>query len=193
MAVDFRGEVFSLSRWAGVKAKDLKARLGEPDTSPSIEEVKANISNRMTNTLQDYIHKTEIQTQAQLQPLLRRKNELKNTHREERRILHDFQEERWKRETIIRSERLPKGLRSIWYRVTGQYQKVRQQNEREADFCLIRDRDEKQAQTRMSTIYMGHCLYLILELMLLKRSTMQLDIYLSILKRGWNLANIQYL
>ena len=145
VAVDFRGEVYSLSRWAGVKAKDLKARLGEPDTFPPVEEVKANISQRMTNVLHKYISGTEKQMQAQLQPLLRRKQELKDTHQEERKTVHNFQEGRWKQETITRARRLPNGLRAIWYRVTGQYQKALQQNEREADFCLIRDRDEKQA------------------------------------------------
>lgn len=145
VAVDFQGEVYSLSRWIGVKAKDLKARLGEPATFSSVEEVKANVSQRLTNALQNYIRETEEQMQEQLQPLFHRKQELNNIHQEERQKLESCQEERWKRETIIRSERLPKGLKGIWYRVTGQYQNVRQQNERESDFCLIRDRDEKQA------------------------------------------------
>jgi hypothetical protein len=128
-----------------VKANDLKARLGEPETFPSVEEVKANISKRMTNALQDYIRETEEQMQTKLKPLLRRKNELKSIYREERKILRDFQEERWHQETIARVEQLPKGLRGIWYRVTGQYQKTRQQNERETELCCIRDRDEMQA------------------------------------------------
>jgi len=145
VAVDFRGEVYSLSRWAGVKAKDLKVRLGEPDTFPSVEEVKAKVSQRMTNALQNYIRETEEQMHVQLQPLLRGKNELKNIHQEERQTLQRFHENRWKRETIARANRLPIGLKAIWHRVTGQYQKINQQNEREADLCRIRDRDEKQS------------------------------------------------
>jgi len=99
----------------------------------------------MTNVLQNYIRDAEDQMQARLQPLLFRKQELKNFHREERKTLRDFQEERWHQETIVRAERLPKGLRGIWHRVTGQYQKTRQQNECETELCRIRDRDEKQA------------------------------------------------
>ncbi|MFQ5443021.1 MAG: relaxase/mobilization nuclease domain-containing protein [Nitrospinales bacterium] len=145
VAVDFRGEVFSLSRWTGLKNKELKARLGEPHTFLSVEEAKGKVSNHMTNVLRGHIREAGEQMQARLQPLLLRKQELKDIHREERQILQGFQEERWKRETIARAERLPKGLKSIWYKVTGQYQKIRQQNEREADFCRIRDRNGKQA------------------------------------------------
>ncbi len=145
VAVDFQGEVFSLSRWTGVKSKDLIVRLGEPDNFPSVEEVKAKVSQRMTNALKDYIHETEEEMQEKLTPLLRRKNELKNIHQEERKTLHNFQERRWRQETIARSEHLPKGLKGIWYRITGQYQKTCQQNELDIDLCRVRDRDEKQA------------------------------------------------
>ena len=112
VAVDFRGEVYSLSRWTGVKTKDLKSRLGEPDTFPRVEEVKANVSQRMTDALQDYIHETEEQMQAQLQPLLRGKNELKNIHRKERQNLQDFQGKRWHQRSEER--RVGKECRSRW-------------------------------------------------------------------------------
>ncbi len=36
VALDAQGNVYSLSRWLGVKTKELKARLGNPDSLPSI-------------------------------------------------------------------------------------------------------------------------------------------------------------
>ena len=53
------------------------------------------------------------------------------------------QEQRWARETAERTQRLSKGLRSIWDRLTGRYQKVRRQNEREALLAFYRDRAER--------------------------------------------------
>ncbi len=38
VAVDGQGEVYSLSRWCGIKSKELKARLGDPAQYPSVDE-----------------------------------------------------------------------------------------------------------------------------------------------------------
>ena len=43
VAIDYRGDIYSLSRWLDVKPRELKARLGEPDQHPSVETTKANI------------------------------------------------------------------------------------------------------------------------------------------------------
>ncbi|NDW45356.1 relaxase/mobilization nuclease domain-containing protein [Ruegeria sp. PrR005] len=41
VAVDHDGNIYSLSRWCGVKSKQLKQRLGDPSELPSVEEAKA--------------------------------------------------------------------------------------------------------------------------------------------------------
>lgn len=45
VAMDWRGEVFSLSKWLDVKTKELKERLGDPAQLPSIEEKPILISS----------------------------------------------------------------------------------------------------------------------------------------------------
>jgi putative protein kinase ArgK-like GTPase of G3E family len=52
-------------------------------------------------------------------------------------------EKRWEQESLQRAQRLPKGLKGIWHRITGKYQKIRNQNERETKQCRMRDRYEK--------------------------------------------------
>lgn len=59
-------------------------------------------------------------------------------------MLKGKQEERWNRETIERSKRLPRGLKAIWFRLTGKYQKVRRINESETEKCRNRDQEEMQ-------------------------------------------------
>ncbi len=144
VAIDFRGEVFSLNRWANVKTKELKQRLGSPDSLPSIDEVKAYLAKRMTDRLQTYIHQTQDQLKQNLQPFIRKKRALQKHHRHDRQRLKAKHEERWKQESLQRSQRLPKGLKGIWHRITGKYQKIRSENELETKQCRIRDRDEKQ-------------------------------------------------
>ena len=46
VAVDWRGEVYSLSRWTGVKSKDLKPRLGSAKDLRSVDDTKATIDKK---------------------------------------------------------------------------------------------------------------------------------------------------
>ncbi|WP_127144660.1 hypothetical protein [Pelagibacterium montanilacus] len=52
-------------------------------------------------------------------------------------------ERRWEAEARRRAGRLPKGFSGIWHRLTGQYAKIRKQNEREALEAFRRDRAVK--------------------------------------------------
>ncbi len=144
VAVDYSGEIFSLSRWLNVKSKDLKTRLGDPEELPSVEEVKADITERNNKKPKEIIRQTEIKAGKEKELLIRKRQALRNLHHKQRKVLKERQENRWKYEEIFRSERLPTGLKAVWYRITGQYQKIRKQNERETKVCRIRDRGEKQ-------------------------------------------------
>jgi len=55
VAVDYRGEVYALARWSGVKTKELKARLGDPQALPGVDEAKRKIADRLTPVLREYI------------------------------------------------------------------------------------------------------------------------------------------
>ena len=145
VAIDYRGEVFSLSRWMNVKTKDLKARLGEPQSFPSIRQVKFKITGRMTRILGNYIRQVKAQEHKQLEPFQRRKAALLESHRYEREALHKKQEIRRQAEEKQRFQRLPRGVKALWSRMTGKYRKIKAQNEREVKTSDIRDKDEKQA------------------------------------------------
>ena len=55
-----------------------------------------------------------------------------------------MQGKRKRSEEKERFERLPKGFRGLWARITGKYQKIKAQNEREVKNCKTRERDERQ-------------------------------------------------
>ncbi len=145
VAIDYRGEVYSLSRWLKVKTKALQERLGPAEVLSGTQEVKARIAERMTGRLKTYILETQARLKQQVQPFIQKKQSLQHQHQNERSQLQMKQEKRWQQESLERSQKLPKGFKGIWFRITGRYSRIRTQNERETETCRVRDRHETQS------------------------------------------------
>lgn len=143
VAIDYRGEVYSLSRYAGAKVKELEARIGDPAYLRPVDQVKADIAQIITGKLETFIADTEREATQRFGELAERKAELATRHRDERQRLNASLERRWEAETQRRAERLPKGFSGIWHRLTGQYAKIRALNERETLEAYRRDRAAK--------------------------------------------------
>jgi hypothetical protein len=145
VAVDLGGEVYSLTRWLGQNAKTLSSRLGRPEDLPDVGTALAlllNIHDRgeakpETPSLAD-------PTRERL-ALGERLIALVNRQRTERESLKRQQEERAVSEAKVRASRLPRGLKSLWSRVTGQYRELIRQNAQDAESARQRDRSEWQA------------------------------------------------
>jgi len=144
VAVDYKGEVYSLSRWTDAKTKELKQRLSQPEQLTSVQETKAQISQSMNDVLKRHIDATYQQRKQDYAPLKRTIQTMKTQHHNQRDVLAKQQEERWQQEEQQRIARLPRGLSGIWQRVTGKYQKIKLQNQAEVKDNDIRDNDEKQ-------------------------------------------------
>jgi len=144
VAVDYKGEVYSLSRWIGVKTRELKRRMCDLDILPSLQEAKTNISQSMTDVLKTYIAEVHTRRHKVYELLKRAIQTIKKQHQNQRSKLLQKQKDRWKQEEQIRINRLSHGLKGLWHRITGKYQKIRAQNEVETKQYIIRDRDEKQ-------------------------------------------------
>lgn len=145
VAVDWRGEIYSLSRSTGAGAKDLRTRLGDPRTLPSADEAKARIAGKMTPKLLAWVkeeqakaEKTGLASQFQREQMVQR-------HRQVRQQLKNDQQERWLGEERKRAERSPRGLKGLWGWVTGRNRKIRQETEAEIARAQTRDRAEKQS------------------------------------------------
>lgn len=145
VAVDAKGEIYSLSRWVEVKAKDLRARLGDGADLPSVEDAMALLNRNGTRE-----EVLDAQEQSK-QHILRvadhatRLSELVARQRQERLALSDAQETRRIVEVGDRHARLPIGLKATWARLTGQYQRLIQELAGEAQAATARDRAEMQA------------------------------------------------
>lgn len=145
VAVDYRGEVYALGRWSGVKEKDVAGRFPKPDQLPSVEATKALIATRMTERLQTYIREVEA-TYGRLSPSAEfRRTQMVQRQRQERKDLGEAHERRRQAEERARAARLPRGFSGIWHWITGKTSKIRFQNEMDAANATQRDRAEKDA------------------------------------------------
>ena len=144
VAVDYKDEIYSLSKWTGVKSKELKQRLNQPDHLPPVQQVKAEISQSMNDVLKRYLDAAYQQRKQDYAPLKRTIQTIKNQHQNQRNVLEKQQQERWLQEEQQRIVLLPSGLTGIWHRFTGKYQKIKVQNQAEVKDNDICDRDEKQ-------------------------------------------------
>ncbi|MGE0280735.1 MAG: AAA family ATPase [Rhizobiaceae bacterium] len=138
VAVDAAGKVWSLSRWCDVRPKDLRARLGEPDDLPTVEEAAA-----LFEGLPEPEPKSRIAPPSSY--FEERRQRLVEEQRKERDALIAAQERRAVAETLARTARLPRGLRAVWARLNGSYERLLGDLAREAAACAVRDRNERQA------------------------------------------------
>jgi len=148
VAVDYQGEVYSLSRWLKINNKELKSRLGDSKKLPSIEVAKTYLKSRFTENIKKYIAEHRVAAKQQRSPLVYELRSLVKYQREERNQLLEKQRKYWEVENINRARRISHGVRGVWEHVTGKYQKIRKLNEGEVKVCLKRDRVEQQGLIR---------------------------------------------
>lgn len=143
VAVDYRGEVYAIARYAGVRTKQVRERLGDAAQLPSVEQAKDQIARRMTGMLKIHAQNAERKQKLRSASLRFQYEQTVQRQRDEREKMRQMQEERWNVETAARAQRLSKGFRGIWDRLTGKHAEIKRQNERETLLAFYRDRQER--------------------------------------------------
>ena len=144
VAVDVYGEVFSLTRQLGLKAKTLEQRLGPPKSLPSVAEAKEKIGEQVSGLFEAYRAELQNKHDQELRPLLRIKKTMTDQHRRDRAAQKAYLDKRWDKEQAVRSSRIRKGFKGLWDKLTLKYWSIRKENEKEAWSCYVRDREERQ-------------------------------------------------
>jgi hypothetical protein len=143
VALDHQGNIYAAGRWSGVKAKEMKSKLGSPDELRSVSETQSYLRSRMTQQVKSYINEIKDRHVDELEPYLEARAGMVAAHRAERKDLKEKQEQRWIEETKIRSDRLNKGLRGLFDRLSGKAKRTRLDNEREAMKSAKRDQEQR--------------------------------------------------
>lgn len=144
--LDHQGDSWSLPKVLDVKTKDVRSRLGSGEELKSVDDTRKVIGERMTPAMRRHVEESRDQFRRRSALLAQKKEEMTREHRKARADLEGRQAVRWENETRERAARLPKGLRGLWHRITGQYQQVRRANELEAKDTTLRHSQERQAQ-----------------------------------------------
>lgn len=143
VAMDTKGEVFSVARMLGIKTKEVNARLGDPQDLPEVEQTRATIASKLSDTLHGYIDEVDRKHDKDFEPLKVKRAAMVAAHRIERAKLKRGQAERWKAEAKERSARFEGGIKGVWQKLSGSASKLRNQNEREAWDALKRDQRQR--------------------------------------------------
>lgn len=143
VAVDYRGEVYAIAKYAGLRTKQVQERLGASAQLPSVEDVKRENGARISAMLKAHIERAEQANKLRSVALRFEHTKVLQRQRDEREQLSLAHEKRWNAENTARAARLSKGFRGLWDRLTGKYAELKRQNEREALLALRRDREEK--------------------------------------------------
>ena len=143
VVIDHQGEVYGLARTLGKKANEVRARIGREDDLPSASDVKQRIASEMSPVLRRHLDEARASWRDLSTTLAFKKTAIRDRQREERQKLIERQETRRTQETRARAEKLPKGIKGLWARVTGKLSKLKDANEREAKICAKRDASEQ--------------------------------------------------
>jgi len=138
------GEVLAVARATGLKAKEVRDRLGEADPLPSVEDAMAqhtmDVRGQFVRIAGEVRHK---QSQQRL-VLEKQRKELITKHQSERTALDEGQTTRWTKESTERSARFKVGIAGLWQRLSGKSRHVEDRNAQEAHDALHRDRAQRQ-------------------------------------------------
>lgn len=143
VAVDWRGEVHSLSRKLKVNAENLQARLGNPDDLPSVQQVNMRINAGWRAQIQKLTNDLKLSQTKAKRPLLAQRDKMRDRHRRERLALQHKQDQRRTAGQHTRRNRFRKGVMGLWDRLNGQHSRIQAQNEQDVLAAWKRDRKEK--------------------------------------------------
>ncbi|EAP78159.1 relaxase/mobilization nuclease domain-containing protein [Roseovarius nubinhibens] len=144
VALDWRGEIYSLSRAIGVKKKELAVRLGNTKFLRSVDETKAHIGAQLTPKIQEWAKDAEAQAKKTRLSLTFKTEQMIQRQRSERESLRQSQALRWQSEERARAARTPRGIRGLWGWISGKNKKIRAMNEAEIEKAKTRDLAERQ-------------------------------------------------
>ena len=160
VAITYQGEVHSIARVVGKKAKDVAAKLGPSENLVSVADTRMRIAGDITPRLKSYMQQARGEARKELAPRELQRQSMVAKHQTERQALDAGQRAREEQEVRQRNERLRKGLAGLWDRLRGEHAKRQKQNEMEAFFALQRDREERhalvQSQLRERTALQRH-------------------------------------
>ena len=145
VALDHRCEVFAVSKWAGIRTKEVRARLTDEASLPSVNEARAEIAKTISARLSELRTQRDSAMKRRLSEIEQKRLRMAEKHAAERKTLRDAQDKRGQAESAARQTRFNKGLRGWLDRLTGRHRRIKERNMLETWQARKRDRKERDA------------------------------------------------
>ncbi len=143
VGIDAHGEIYSVPKYADVRIRDVRERLGNVDALPSVSKAKEQIAGHILPVLERFRHELDSQAQEIGIDFEKRRTVLVQRQRAERQRLNEEQENQRIEASRTRQARFRTGLKGLWDRLNGEHRRISQRNQREAEEALAKDRTEK--------------------------------------------------
>ncbi|MBO6553728.1 MAG: relaxase [Roseitalea sp.] len=144
VAVDHKGEAYSISRWVGVKAQAVREKLGDPDALPSVQQAHAKAAAQVAKRLRELRNHQHAKAKRFDAVFARRADNQDKTRHRSQAQLDAWLNSRTQKEEAVRQARIRKGILGFIDRLTGYRRKMAERNARERETAHARDLLEKQ-------------------------------------------------
>jgi hypothetical protein len=143
VVIDYRGEPYSLPKYASVKTKDVRMRIGEPADLPSVDEAKAAWASDLLKKAQDLQMELDQRRKAERTALAEKRAGLVTEQRAERAGQDKAFKARQEAAAQVRQERFRPGFKGLWDRLRGEHGRIEELNLKEAAEAATRERSER--------------------------------------------------
>lgn len=143
VALDHQGEVFAISGATDLKAKQVRAKLGEIENLPSVSEAHQQATKLITDRLNAIRNEQKRQQRAKEERFAQERERIKQRQKAERAQVLKEQRDRQRKELSERQERLRKGVMGLWDRLIGKRKKTLEESKQEASHAMQRDAQER--------------------------------------------------
>ena len=143
VAVDHEGEAYAITRWVGVKSKQVRTRLGEPDIFPSVSEARNKAAQLVATRLKELEHEQEQKAQQEKETASQNLKTRQQVQKMDFLRLQLRQKEQERKAGKQRQARIRKGILGFLDLLTGKRKKIIAHNQREAEQAQQRDQTEQ--------------------------------------------------
>ena len=144
VAVDRSGEIYSVSRWVGLKTKEVRARLGVTDGLPRVDEALVQFEAQVSDATTQKIERQDDKWRDDVLAFTAKRLELVKEQRAERASLTQEQSKQLKCLSESGNQLSAGGLKSLWQRASGSDVNHREDQEAERKALILNHAQEKQ-------------------------------------------------
>ena len=128
VAVDYKGEKYAVSRYVGIKAKEVRARLGDAKNNPSLEMAETRAKQQVTDRLKELEAAQRREFEQKRQKAIEDKKRQDTEQAKAQEQLEKKQVEQEKQQADLQASRIRHGILGFWDKLTGRRKKIEAEN-----------------------------------------------------------------